>query len=216
MATLSHRPTTNDVASLLSCPVEIRVKIYRHLLVASHLLQPYAIWDSWLPNRTEGSGIYISILATCKQVTLEATPILYASNILGFDGSGVMNEWLDTINAESVQAVQNAEITESYPTMDLDGMKKVFMRCTGLKRLHLACGTLPEPWISKSFEFAKRVLKDHPNLRMVACDRWEGWPIRGTKTWVVGSITLAADIEDLLPRDGIIFDEAEKVIEGDA
>lgn len=213
MATSSHMSSTKDVASLLSSPVEIRGKIYRHLLVASHNLHPYASWDSWLPNLTEGSGIYTSILATCKQVAFEATHILYTSNVFKFDGCKDMNEWLDTISPDDVQAVQNAEINGSYAMMGMDALKKVVRRCTGLRRLHLR--QLTELFIRGIFELAKSVLKDHPNLRIVACKHWGDTPKGASQTWKVGFITLVANTEDLLPKDGKVVDIEEAIEEYD-
>ena len=127
-----------------------------------------------------------------------------------------MSNWLDVLNPENVQAVRKAEISGSCYMADMDVVKEILRRCTGLWRFHF-------DWFSPSFrsppghfyeifEWTKEVLKDHVSLTMVACENWKTKHESKGQAWKSNSITLIANIRDVLPKDGELVD-IEKAIE---
>ena len=212
MATASHVSSAEEVVSLLSIPVEIRNMIYRNLLVDSDKISFY-----FVNYRSADPRLHTSILTTCKQVSFEATRIFYAGNVFLFWATACMSEWLDTIAPENARAIQNAEISEAYEATNTDALRKVFERCTGLRRLQFDWtsmwgGPPPEYYVGGLFQSAKRVVRDHAKLKMVACAHWTSRhePVRHPLD--ADSITLVANVGDLGPLDGEIFD-IEKAVE---
>ena len=217
MATLSQISTAKDVVSLLRIPLEIRNKIYHNLLVSSDIVYIIPEGHGLYYCTTADEGVFTSILITCKQAAFEATRIIYKSNIFEFLDFASMNKWLDMINPDNVHAVQNARIHECYEMMNTDALEKVSKRCTGLKRLridwHRRLGSpAPEVNVCELFESAKRVVRDHAKLKMVACTQWGKWHDFARLTWEVSSITLVANIGDLSPDDGEIFHIEKAVV----
>ncbi|KAM0350688.1 hypothetical protein ACHAPU_003180 [Fusarium lateritium] len=71
--------------SLLTLPAEIRLSIYRHLLVSTHLPVLCPIPDGFRIVNEEPfhpeSGLFPQILQTCKMINNEATSMLYSENL---------------------------------------------------------------------------------------------------------------------------------------
>ncbi|KAF5664123.1 hypothetical protein FHETE_7232 [Fusarium heterosporum] len=71
--------------SLLTLPAEIRLTIYRHLLVSAHLSVLCPIPDGFRIVNEEPfhpeSRLYPQILQTCKMINNEATSMLYSENL---------------------------------------------------------------------------------------------------------------------------------------
>lgn len=63
----------------LAAPFEIRKMVFEYLLVS--VVQPVDLSRKKLSGSSSNSMFHPSILATCKQVHAEATPILYDWNI---------------------------------------------------------------------------------------------------------------------------------------
>ena len=219
MATPSDMSSPKDVVSLFRFPREIRDSIYRNLLVCSYTL--YLCMDSRTYGRrgwhyTSEDSVYTSILTTCKQVVFEATSILYTGNVFGFIAFDDMSDWLDTLNPENARALHTAEIEQGYDEMNMNALKKIFKRCTELKRLryewHMqSYAPPPERFVCGLFESAKLMLKDHPKLGMAACTHWGGTDEPKRQTYKVKSLTLVAKVKDLLPEDGEVFDIEEAI-----
>jgi len=78
MALAPHAPQmtrTKGLSPLMELPVELRLKIYPHLLISDADL----IIDSKQGSKTTPSPS-VAILQTCKRINEEATPILYGKN----------------------------------------------------------------------------------------------------------------------------------------
>ena len=128
-----------------------------------------------------------------------------------------MSKWLDVLNPENVQAIRKAEICGSFDMADMDAVKKILQRCTGLRRFHFdwfspPFGLLTKQDFCRIFEWTKEVLKDHASLTMVTCEPWGNKHESKRQPWQISSITLVANIRDVLPEDGELVD-IEKAIE---
>ncbi|KAL8787761.1 MAG: hypothetical protein Q9195_007630 [Heterodermia aff. obscurata] len=225
--------STDDVISpLFRIPPEIRDKIYRNLLSACYSSEedeapvwgeknPPVITLDWY-GPLDTTGIYTSILATCKQVAFEDTRILYTSNILKFEGSKSMSKWLDTIGSENVQAVRSVEIYGNLADLNIRMLENVLQRCTGLKRFQIdahmmSCAPPREQYVCTFLGSAKWVLENHATLKMVASGHPGGYehkPLRKGQYpgyWDAICVTFLADMTDAFPEDGFRFDVQEAI-----
>ncbi|KAF4628563.1 hypothetical protein G7Y89_g9590 [Cudoniella acicularis] len=73
----TSRIETENIFSFMELPAELRLKIYRNLLVCS---APISIPFSESPADKAPSYPSVAILGTCKLINEEATPILYSNN----------------------------------------------------------------------------------------------------------------------------------------
>ncbi|KAL8688763.1 MAG: hypothetical protein Q9218_005409 [Villophora microphyllina] len=128
--------------SFLTLPPEIRNKIYRHLLLASH--QPISnartstvFLSQECRQTTNDKQIHPTLLSTCRQISREASAILYTGNTFVFKGSEIVTKWLDQIGPDNTALVQDAIINASRPTPKMAELEQVFERYTGLRRLHV-------------------------------------------------------------------------------
>ena len=219
-----------DRVPFFRLPLEIRNKIYRNLLVTYHRKDEAPVrgkrkppvlligWDWELKDLTR---IHTSILATCKQVAFEATRILYSSNILRFESFDCMNEWLDTIDPESVKAVRDVEIISGY-LEPREALETVLLRCTGLRRFHIRadmmyCAPPYEPLVCDYLNSVKWVLEEHPTFGLLASGHAGGFAHKRLQMGEYGmyrdtiSITFLVDTVDGYPEDGFSFDIQEAI-----
>lgn len=105
---------------LLDLPVEIRVKIYDLLLVSR-----FNRWDnpSWSVGNTYQKLVMLdfiqarqyrtmepAVLQTCKQIYLEAVPILYSRNVFHFNHPDLMLRLIVQIGYTNTKLIQSLDI----------------------------------------------------------------------------------------------------------
>ncbi|CAK1365456.1 unnamed protein product [Cercospora beticola] len=134
----------------LELPAELRVLVYEHLLVASEPWRLAALEE----NR---STLYPNILATCKLVRQEATPVLYGCNEFEFNSllrRGSAAQFLNRIS-DSAYHISAITINLLLPTRkELKSLRVLLKNCAALTKLTIGY------YVWKSYEphaFAKAV-----------------------------------------------------------
>jgi hypothetical protein len=111
---------TKQKSVLLDLPVEIRLEIYDLLLVSR-----FNRWDnpSWSVGNTHQKLILLhfiqarqyrtmdpALLQSCKQIYLEAVPILYSRNVFRFDDPDLMLRLMVQIGQTNTKLIQSLDI----------------------------------------------------------------------------------------------------------
>lgn len=132
----------------LDLPAELRLLVYEHLLVASEPWRLAAVEE----NR---STLYPNILATCRLVRQEATPVLYGCN--EFELNSVLRRgsaalFLNGIS-DSVHHISAITLNLLLPTRkELKSLLVLLKKCAALSKLTIEAGV----WGNYSAEaFAK-------------------------------------------------------------
>ncbi|KAJ0387777.1 hypothetical protein COL922a_001610 [Colletotrichum nupharicola] len=79
---------------ILDMPCEIRLEVYRHLLVRKKPIRPRQLTPDEIPN-TPGEFLKRSIIFTCKKISQEAVEVLYRENTFAF-GPGLYTKYTTT------------------------------------------------------------------------------------------------------------------------
>jgi hypothetical protein len=113
-------PKTKQKSLLLELPIEIRLKIYDLLLVSR-----FNRWDnpSWSVGNTHQKLILLgfikdrkyrtmepAVLQLCKQIYLEAVPILYSRNVFRFQHPDLMFRLMLQIRRTNMRLIRSLEI----------------------------------------------------------------------------------------------------------
>ena len=158
----SKRSPSAPLPSFLLFPAEIRVKIYRHLLLLDPEAQYYlcprslcfviyhrnATTDDKKDSRLRGLGLHSAILQCCRLINYEATPILYEENqfITFCPQRYHFNAYH---HLRKIQVYQLAQ----FPSLSikLDGQRRLFgflvndfMHFRNVKKLHIEASCTPE------------------------------------------------------------------------
>ncbi|KAL6412644.1 hypothetical protein AUP68_03848 [Ilyonectria robusta] len=158
LASYSLESTMNfssSQAHILALPVELRLRIYRHLLILEDFRLP-TFYPSIGSLRTlarakqrESLGISAQVLATCRQINWEGTPMLYGENLFRREFYWP-RKWYKKrqyfwpvsdscrLKAENLHSVSRISIFRQYEQWLLDnGDLKVFRDFPALRELHV-------------------------------------------------------------------------------
>ena len=220
---------------LLTLPLELRINIYRHLLVSSYdsdlqlfscdFKTPTIHLLRHQPNQfNQHTGITIAILTTGKQISVEAATVLYASNAFRFEGCDHMAQWISIIGPHNAKNIRCASIYASLPSLAFEKLEKCLQSCTGIKKLYIyshmmsCCPPRRPQGVKRFLEAVKPILDNHESLTKIMSKYNGGYQRQQVSTniypkyWDALSVTLVASVDDGDPgKDGIPFDIQEAI-----
>ena len=176
------------------------------------------------------SLVYPTILLSCKQIYIEAAPILYANNAFEFSGSDKASAWINSLRSEHAELVRDITIWLPDRKDALRKLKRVMKTANGLRRLHLRTERIQirhaEGFLESFPSTAVQWVEEHEHLKLaMSQDKQEYHP--GTSTtrryrwgfedykwggmlWLGAvCVTFVASLEDAEEEDGECFDVDE-------
>ncbi|KAF5616432.1 hypothetical protein F25303_13535 [Fusarium sp. NRRL 25303] len=148
------QPPAGSMCYLMSIPAEIRLKIYRRLLISRHHARLHKSKEGFRLVAKETWGYFLDIhpqiLRTCRQVNQEATPILYSQNLFqrGYkwpcqhtdSGTRIRTPLSDTspISQANLASISRIYLSQGYKEWLRDGKLAILDEFPHLKELQIA------------------------------------------------------------------------------
>ncbi|SCN92111.1 uncharacterized protein FFNC_08668 [Fusarium fujikuroi] len=148
------QPPAGSMCYLMSIPAEIRLKIYRRLLISRHHARLHKSKEGFRLVAKETWGYFLDIhpqiLRTCRQVNQEATPILYSQTLFqrGYkwpcqhtdSGTRIRTPLSDTspISQANLASISRIYLCRGYKEWLRNGKLAVLDEFPHLKELQLA------------------------------------------------------------------------------
>ena len=133
-----------NAINFLLLPAEIRNHIYRLLLLSPeiqwnrHYVSPFVNGSSGMDRELSyATGLHSTILATCRTIAFEASPILYGHNTFGLFLPEV-SFFVQMIGPQNKNLLRDVQVFMKHLVKIPDFVRwdKAFRHCSSLRRLH--------------------------------------------------------------------------------
>jgi hypothetical protein len=157
-------------SSLLSCPAEIRQRIYQPLFVLILNADSEYFTPLTRDERTKPQGpIYPAILRTCRMIHAEASAMLYGKNRFTFYGSDDLLRFVKSVGDANACLIRDVSLTTRVPLVKNAEMEDALARASGLRMLNIqshtmSCAGPAMSYIIGFYRAMKPILERHPSL----------------------------------------------------